>query len=68
MPFGEHIPSLTHDVSISASGLDCLAEGGLSGPGQAPEHDEERIGGHVLGVSLDGVDVVVGVEQEAVSQ
>ena len=68
MPFGEHIPCLTHDVSISASGLDSFAEGGLSGPGEASEHDEERVGGGVLGVGLDGVDVVVGVEQEAVSQ
>ena len=65
---GNHIPSFTHDVSISASCLDGLPEGGLSGPGKASEHNEERIGGRVVGVGLDGVDVVVGVEQEAVSQ
>ena len=58
----------TYNVSISASGPDGLAQGGLSGAGKAPEHDEERVGGRVLGAGLDGVDVMLGVEQEAVSQ
>ena len=64
---GNHIQShSTHDVSIPAGGLDCPAQGGLSRAGEAPQHDEEWVGGRVLGPGLQGVDVVVGVEQEAV--
>ena len=35
---------------------------------EAPQHDEEGDDGRVLGAGLQGVDVVVGVEQEAVPE
>ena len=61
--FRNVLRGLTHGVSVSGRGLDGPGEGGLSGSGEAAEDDEERDGSGV-----DGVEEVVGVEQEAVAQ